>query len=538
LIFPPPGRGRDLLGLGVGALLLFCVALGQRDLWNPNEPIYGLAVREMARHEAWLVPTVNGEEFAEKPILYFWAARLVALAGGGVDETTLRLPSALCGVSAVLLVYLLALGGADARRARLAAALFGTTYIVFWTARAVQMDLMLTCCTLGAVLASKRALDGAAPRTDWLLAGAAAGLGALAKGPLGLLLPALVVGSWAAASGRLRAALRGGVALAAPAALAVAAPWYLLLALEGRTDLLQELLLRQNFARFADPWDHAAPWWYYLANFWGDMAPWSLFLPLAARLPLRAARERDLDRLCWWWIGVVVLFFSASASKRSVYIMPVAPAVAILVSGLATRLLDERLERWRLRGATALLALFGLLALLAAAALYWRVLPAHPLVERPGTAVALLLVAGAAAILAGLLRRAPRAVVSAAALLALTVTLYLLAAVRVLPAIDVYKSARPFAEAVNARVGPDDPLRSYRTWRWRAAYPYYVGRTIPRLLEPDELRAYWGEDRRVFVIVERGEEQGFHRVVGEVEPLVALPIGSNRAALYSNRPDG
>ena len=96
-----PGRAevrRDLLALGFGAAVLFFVSLGARDLWQPNEPTYGQAVVEMSKRGDWIVPTVNGREFAEKPVLYYWMALAAAGALGGVDEFVLRLPAAAAGV--------------------------------------------------------------------------------------------------------------------------------------------------------------------------------------------------------------------------------------------------------------------------------------------------------------------------------------------------------------------------------------------------------------------------------------------------------
>ena len=61
---------RELLLLAVGSVVLFGLRIGARDLWNPNEPIYGEAVREMAQRGEWLLPYVNGVVFAEKPILF------------------------------------------------------------------------------------------------------------------------------------------------------------------------------------------------------------------------------------------------------------------------------------------------------------------------------------------------------------------------------------------------------------------------------------------------------------------------------------
>ena len=96
---------RDLLILAVVATVLFATLAGARDLWNPNEPIYGQAVVEMTAADEWLVPTVNGEPFGEKPILYFWLAR-IGVATIGPGETAMRSPSAPAGVGGVLLWYL------------------------------------------------------------------------------------------------------------------------------------------------------------------------------------------------------------------------------------------------------------------------------------------------------------------------------------------------------------------------------------------------------------------------------------------------
>jgi 4-amino-4-deoxy-L-arabinose transferase-like glycosyltransferase len=495
----PPGPAevrRDLLWLAVGAALLFLPFLGARDLWNPNEPIYGLAVVEMEQRGDWLTPTVNGRPFAEKPILYYWLARAAGWIAGGIDEWSLRLPSAAAGIVAVPLLYMLVWPYAGRTRARLAAGLFATTYIVYWSARSLQMDLLLTTCTLGAILAATRVVDrDLDPRLGWMLAGLACGLGFLAKGPVGLLLPALVVAAYLTVMRRWSRLRPHAAALAAAAAALTVAPWVVALVIRGETAYLSEILWRQSVTRFVAPWDHQAPWWYYLVQLWIDMAPWVWFLPLALRLPERDADERGLDRLAWLWILVPILFFSLSASKRSPYILPVAPAVAILVAAPAERFLAGTLCRWRRSTALALLGSFGVLAL-----------------------------AGARS------RRAPPA-----ALAALLVSLYLVTGVRVLPAVDVYKSARPFCDEVRGRVGDDEPLRAYRTWEWRAGYAYYCRRPIPRVTSPEELRRYWARPERVHLIVERGMLDEVRSVLDGADPVLDRGIGSNHAYLFANR---
>ena len=303
----------------------------------------------------------------------------------------------------------------------------------------------------------------------------------------------------------------------------------------GQTDFLAELIYRQHFARFVDPWDHARPWWYFVKYFWIDMAPWSWFVPLALALPGRDDDERRLDLLSWLWVLGPILFFSLSASKRSAYILPVAPAVAVLVSGVAERLADGRLGRGRRRVSAAILALFGIVTIVAGVAVMREVLPDYPDAAAVVRAVALLLLAGGASVLIGviLLRRSPLA--APTALLSLVIVLYLLASVSVLPAADAYKSARPFCERVASVVAPDQPVASYRFWVWRASYPFYLERPIPNLLTAGALREYWDRDERVFLILHDARLEEARSVLGRSEPLAQARIGSRTAYLFANR---
>jgi 4-amino-4-deoxy-L-arabinose transferase-like glycosyltransferase len=279
------------------------------------------------------------------------------------------------------------------------------------------------------------------------------------------------------------------VLLAALAALLVASPWYVALAWRGDTELLYELIVRQNFSRFVDPWDHQAPFWYYLVYFWTDMAPWSFFVPLAWKLRDREPDERRLDRLAWCWILTVLVFFSLSASKRSAYLLPLAPAVALLASGLGHQLLEGRLSVSRRR---AVWAVFGFLGavLLASAAVLQLTIGDYPAVRRPATAAALLLLAGGVAVFTGLFSRRARHVVPAA-FASLVLSLYLLSGCWLLPAVDAYKSARPFARDVLEQASEEQPVRIYGDWKWRASYSYYTGRRLERLEGAEELRRFW-----------------------------------------------
>jgi 4-amino-4-deoxy-L-arabinose transferase-like glycosyltransferase len=522
--------------LAVGAAVLFLVALGGRDLWNPNEPIYGQAVVEMAARNAWLVPTVNGEEFAEKPILYFWAARSVSSVAGGVSELTLRLPGAVAGVCGVVLAYFVVAPYGGRRRARIAAVLLATVFGYFWNARTVQMDILVTVSTLGVLLPLTRVLDhGLRPWKGWAWAGVAAGLGLLAKGPVALVLPGLAYVGYVLATRRPRLLLQPAMLWGALVAALVAAPWYVGLWLQGRVEFLREVMIRQNFARFVQAWDHRAPWWYYLINFWIDMAPWGFFVPMAAERRRREPGAGSLDRLCWVWIVVVVVFFSVAQSKRSVYILPVAPAVAILVSGVVMRRLEGVLPRWRARAFDLVVGVLAVVLVGAAAALAVHVASTYPDLAGPARAVAAVALVGGLVTLIALRAARRRPAAAPAALLVTVLGIYLVAAVWALPAADARKSARPFCEELVARAGPDDPIASYRLWKFRGSYAYYSGREIARMETPDELTVYWSRPDRVYLIVERGRVEEVREILGGVDPVYGRDIGSNAAYLFVNR---
>jgi 4-amino-4-deoxy-L-arabinose transferase-like glycosyltransferase len=69
------------------------------DFWAPVEPRYAEIARVMFAKGEWIVPTVNGDLYTDKPILYFWLVLLASQIGGAVNEWTVRLPAALGGVA-------------------------------------------------------------------------------------------------------------------------------------------------------------------------------------------------------------------------------------------------------------------------------------------------------------------------------------------------------------------------------------------------------------------------------------------------------
>ena len=168
-------------------LALLCTALyfpglGARDLWNPNEPNFSEAAREMMESGNYIVPTRNGEPLGMKPAPYYWLIIASSHITGGLTETAARLPSALFGLLTVLLVFCLARRVMEDEWAFITALFFATTPRIMWQARWVEADMTLlffiTLC-LYLFFRGFESLDNTAKKRLFFICGYAAAAGAV-----------------------------------------------------------------------------------------------------------------------------------------------------------------------------------------------------------------------------------------------------------------------------------------------------------------------------------------------------------------------
>ncbi|KAB2963242.1 MAG: glycosyltransferase family 39 protein, partial [Thermoanaerobaculia bacterium] len=353
----------DRLLLVVLALAAFLPGIGARDLWNPDEPRYAEVAREMREDGHWLVPHVNGRLYSEKPPLQFWAIAAASFATGGVSEVSARLPAVLAAVAAVLLLFGLAERLFDRRVAWWSALIFLTSSKILWQGRIGQIDMLLIALVTAAMYCFVRGLVEERPGFHRLFF-VFAGLATLAKGPVGLLPPLLAILLWGLASGR-RDVLR---AMRIPTGLliwaAVVLAWLLpAIAVAGR-EYLDIIVFRQNLTRYAEPWHHFQPWYYYLTVVPADFFPWSFFLPGAIWIGWKRifGPARRGVGFALAWMLVTLVFFSVSPAKRTVYVLTMYPAMALLVAASFAEIESgwPRRRRW-LTLPAALLAMLATL---------------------------------------------------------------------------------------------------------------------------------------------------------------------------------
>jgi 4-amino-4-deoxy-L-arabinose transferase-like glycosyltransferase len=318
----------------VGAVLL--LRLGTVPLLGPDEPRYARVAVEMQRSGDWVTPRLQGEPWLEKPILYYW------LAGGayalfGETEAAARLPSvaaALVFVGVTALVGARLYGTASGLHAGFVLA---TSLLTFVYGRAAAMDLLLAASTTAALGLLALRFTGVAGRLAVPAAHVCLALAVLAKGPIGVLLPGLVVLGYAALrrdAGILKEVLAPKAVLAFAV---VAVPWYALVyAAQGQL-FVDVFLLGHNLRRFTSTvHNHPGPFFYYVPVLLAGLFPWS-GLALPGLLTLRPRRQ-PADLFLLLWLTLPLAFLSLAGSKLPGYVLPCLPPLALAMGRWAAQL--------------------------------------------------------------------------------------------------------------------------------------------------------------------------------------------------------
>jgi 4-amino-4-deoxy-L-arabinose transferase-like glycosyltransferase len=362
---------RAWLVLFVAVCAVYFYGLGAVPFVGPDEPRYAEVAREMLARGDLVTPTLGGHTWFEKPALVYWLM-MASYRVFGVSEFAARTGSALSGVLTILLVAWAARraefeSGERMRGFGIACAgVLASSAGLLAFARAASFDVVLTAtvtASLACFYVSEVERDEG--RRLRLLAGfyACMGLSLLAKGLVGVVIPAGVVVVYFLLRRRWPGLRRLGVWWGSLLTVAVAATWYApVIARHGRV-FVDEFIVRQHFARYvSDKYHHAQPFYFYLPVMLLLALPWTLFLlnGLAASGETNARAEdasSKLRVLALAWLVVPVLFFSASGSKLPGYVLPALPGAALIAGvGLHGYLREGRgVLTMRLTGALALL---------------------------------------------------------------------------------------------------------------------------------------------------------------------------------------
>ncbi|WP_375499649.1 ArnT family glycosyltransferase [uncultured Nostoc sp.] len=384
-----PARGVtvSILWLILIGWIAFGWNLGNIGLIDETEPLFAEASRQMFVTGDWITPFFNGDTRFDKPALIYWC-QAIAYAIVGVNEWAVRLPSAIAAFALICLVFYtiqwyfakqdeLEQVLRPTRRYKtsfIAAALMALNPETIIWARTGVSDMLLTGCMASALLcfflgyAGKGGSreqggrkQGAGSREQgenssslppafstpfpnkWYLAFYVLIAGAiLTKGPVGIVLPGLIVAVFLLYVGKFREVLREmrllvGILII----LGLSVPWYALVIWRNGWNYVNAFFGYHNLERFTEVVNgHSAPWYFYFLVVLLGFAPYSVYLPLSiVRLKFwQRSHWRSLERFqqfglfAWFWFASIFGFFTVAVTKLPSYVLPLMPAAAILVA--------------------------------------------------------------------------------------------------------------------------------------------------------------------------------------------------------------
>jgi 4-amino-4-deoxy-L-arabinose transferase-like glycosyltransferase len=354
------GVAKDIAALFFVFATAFFLFLGRLPLLEPDEGRYAEIPREMLELGDFITPHLNYVKYFEKPPLHYWLNAL-SFTLFGRNEFAARLPAALLGLCGVLLVYHVGRRLFGRREGLFAALVLGSSLGYLLLGRMNIIDMTLSFCmtaTLGFFLLAVQEGErrkGLYYHLFYLFAA----LTVLAKGLIGIVLPGGVIFFFLLITRRWRVLREMRLLTGSLLFLLVCAPWFILVSLKN-PEFPRFFFIHEHFERFLTKvHGRYEPPWFFLPVLLVGMLPWIFFLPEVVRNLRRDWDSRKVFLVLW--ASVIFVFFSLSDSKLIPYILPVFPAIALLVGCALSDALgrEDRGVRYQAVAAIAFLLIAG-----------------------------------------------------------------------------------------------------------------------------------------------------------------------------------
>lgn len=372
--------------VAVLAIVLTMPALGLADFYSKGEPREAIVAYTMLEHGNWILPINNGGDIPYKPPFFHWCIALCSLLQGYVSEFTSRLPSAIA-------LVLMAVGGFRffARRRGVGLALIATvlTLTAFEVHRAgtnCRVDMVNTAFMVGALYLMYAWWERGKHTLPWLAILCMSGA-ALTKGPVGILLPCFVMGVFMLTQRENVWSAFWRMALTALCAMVLPLLWYYAAWQQGGDEFLR-LVKEENVDRLLGKMSyesHENPFWYNFITLITGWLPYTLMLLCSlfvlpwkqfskTRLVQSIRKADSLQVFTWLSFGLILFFYCIPKSKRSVYLLPCYPFMAMLMAQYIVWLMSNKKDVV-LKAFVWIMAAIGIILTLAVVVLKWHCVP-------------------------------------------------------------------------------------------------------------------------------------------------------------------
>lgn len=338
----------DIFLLTVVIGIFYSLWLGSHPLMVPDEGRYAEVTREMIAAGNYITPHINGTVLMDKPIFFYWL-QASAFKLFGLNEWAARMWPALIGVLGCLVTYIAASVLYDRRTGILAAIILATSPLYFCLAHYANLDIevgvFVSMTLLLFLVAIKKQLFGSLFLMFYLFIA----LAILTKGLIGIILPALIIGTWIIILNYWRVLIKMHLIIGFLVILIIAAPWYLLMQ-NNNPDFLNYFFINQQFGRYlSQDFNNAQPIWFYLPILLIGLFPWLFFLPQTLAQKIRTVWQDkklyQIELFLLLWPLIIILFFTLPHSKTIGYIVPATPPLAILIGHTISNQW-QRFKKW------------------------------------------------------------------------------------------------------------------------------------------------------------------------------------------------
>lgn len=332
------------------AALLLLPWLGTTWFNSKGEPREAIVAMSILQSGDWILPVNYGGDIPYKPPFLYWLIAIFAkiFNGGTVNEYVSRLPSALACIAMIWAGYRWSARLRGERFGLIMALVTLTSFEVFRAAIACRLDMVVTATMVISMylLFDLRDRHSRHRKLKYLAVILLMSAGTLTKGPIGSLIPCMVIGVYCLLSGDNFWRTLWRLSALCLCSFILPALWFWAAARQGG-DQFTALMLEENLDRVSGTMSyssHEKPFWYNFVTLLTGMMPWTLLgllsLTVVKRLHRRAQRPGAL--LAVLAIVLIVGFYSIPASKRSVYLLPVYPFIAYGVASLIIALQNSR----------------------------------------------------------------------------------------------------------------------------------------------------------------------------------------------------
>ena len=356
-------HARALAVLVAVCLLAFLPGFFQTPPVDRDEARFAQATKQMVESGDYVDIRFQEESRYKKPVGIYWLQAAWVKTGEalGVPRARARIwlyrmPSLIGAIGAVLLTYWAALGFVTRRAAVLAGIMMATSILLGVEARLAKTDAMLLVTVIAAMGALGRAYLSSYGRHDaqhpWLLPGifwtAIAG-GMLLKGPLILMFVVLAAAMLIAIDRSAKWLWMLKPFAGAAWALLLILPWFIAIAVRSGDSFFADSIAGDMLSKVATGQEsHGAPPGTYLLLFWVTFFPGAMLAGLAAPAVWRDRAEPGAKFLLAWLVPAWIVL-ELVATKLPHYVLPLYPAIAILIAGVVDNHMLSR-NRWLVRG--------------------------------------------------------------------------------------------------------------------------------------------------------------------------------------------